>query len=253
MLGAAREQRNQFRQVSARSRTITVGRQQPQRQQPQRQQPQTTATDPWDEDDPWRRKPAEEAYIGTEGDDDGQGNRRGDRRDGRDRDRERRGYSRRDRRGQSEDSDSSAASQDDESSSFQLASDLAEVGRSAQRWEGKRWHPRGPPQGREDSRDKPEGWDGLVRESYPRGRKKVLLWIEDTKCPSEKRGVRILRKLSERAWELVEDLDWETFRGNNGDRRLLKVLDKSYEYSQTEDLQTRSEEVVFGPYGTTRT
>jgi len=98
---------------------------------------------------------------------------------------------------------------------------------------------------RDDPKDKPEPYDGKDREKYPTWRKKTDLWRADTRCPPHKRGIRIMRSLTDNAWEVVEDCDLASVKKENGDDFLLSLLDPAYEYNATEDMQKRFDDVIY--------
>ena len=103
---------------------------------------------------------------------------------------------------------------------------------------------------RDDPKDKPDTRDGARRSEYPRWRKRVALWLEDTRCLEEKRGIRLMRALSDRAWELVEDVDWTPFKGRGGDTRLLTYLGRVHaDGGPAEEVRRRLLRAVQGERG----
>ena len=71
------------------------------------------------------------------------------------------------------------------------------------------------------SKDRPEDFDG-TRTSYKRWRADTPVGREH-KLPSPKRGMRTLRRLGGAAWGLIEEIDWEQFRGCGRFTKLMQL------------------------------
>lgn len=96
--------------------------------------------------------------------------------------------------------------------------------------------------------DKPDEYSGTMEE-YQSWRRKTALWLLDTKCPTHKKGIRILRSLTGSAWRTCEHLVENPVLGQDGGEQLVFAeLDKFYRYEPQSDIQKRFEDVISMPY-----
>ena len=102
---------------------------------------------------------------------------------------------------------------------------------------------------RDDPKDKPDSFDGARREDYPKWRAKVHLWLADTKCPANKKAIRIMRVFHDKACGQIEGFmdDLERFQQVGGEKVLLKILDEAYEFNEEQDLQKKFDDVIYAP------